>query len=447
MYFIFIITFMISAPMVILYTQGYRYNSKHQRLDPTGTLVLSTVPSGATISLNGQALKFVTPKTLRAILPATYNVKLSKDGYRPWEKKLQIKAGSAIFVSNIRLWKNSIPEKISDGIYQLFSPSPDGASVIFTAWRDNKEQFFRFDVLTDTLPRLIFERPMQKPSSDLIWSPQMNRVLVGGPEVIGILELGRKTSWQKISDFIPANISNFRWDTANDNLLYGSDEQIVYIIDLAKKDTTSLINASPKPGNKEKLTDYWLRDNTLFALVQVNESKSLLRAFSLIEETKNKEFPLPGSLAYKFLSSNDDLIAIQDSAQKMTVIRITNESIFQILDVPNVNQAIFSIETGDLLYATPFEIWTYNPKTDTTNLLTRIATEISKINWYPDGSHVLLASNNALVIMERDERDARNQWELTAFRDLTGYAMSPDGTAIYFTGTIGSTPGFWRLDL
>src|SRR3989338_6890431 len=95
-YLSFIITFAAAAPLVILYTQGYRYNLKRQRLDPTGTLVLSTVPRGAAISLNGQTLKFVTPKTLQAIPPATYNIKLSIDGYRPWEKKLQIKAGAAL---------------------------------------------------------------------------------------------------------------------------------------------------------------------------------------------------------------------------------------------------------------------------------------------------------------------------------------------------------------
>jgi len=446
-YLSFIITFAAAAPLVILYTQGYRYNLKRQRLDPTGTLVLSTVPRGAAISLNGQTLKFVTPKTLQAIPPATYNIKLSIDGYRPWEKKLQIKAGAALFVSNIRLWKNSIPEKISEGLYQLFSASPDGTSVIFTVWRGNLEQFFRFDVLTDESPRLIFERPMQKPSSDIIWSPQMNRVLVSGPEETGVLELGRKSSWQAISGFVPSNISNFRWDTINEDLLYGSDKQTVYTIDLAKKNSAPLVSASPKPANKETLTDYWLRNNTILELIQVSESKSLLRTFSLVAENEKKEFPLPSSLAYKFLAANDDLIATQDSTQKMSVWRITNESIFPILDAASVTQAVFSIETADLLYATPFEIWTYNPKTDTANLLTRIASEISNANWYPDGSHVLFASNQNLVIMERDERDARNQWELTAFQDLTGYTLSPDGTAVYFTGTIGSTPGFWRLDL
>src|SRR3990167_10956256 len=68
-YSLFIAAFIVTAPLVIIYTQGYRYNLKHQRLEPTGTLVLSTIPKGATISLNGQVIKFLTPKTLQAVLP------------------------------------------------------------------------------------------------------------------------------------------------------------------------------------------------------------------------------------------------------------------------------------------------------------------------------------------------------------------------------------------
>lgn len=446
-YLIFMITFAAAAPLVILYTQGYRYNPKHQRLDPTGTLVLSTVPRGATISLNNQTLKYVTPKTLQAIPPANYTVKLSKDGYWPWEKKLQIKAGSAVFVSNIRLWQKAIPEKVSSGIYQLFSISPDNTSLILSSWRDNTEQFFRFDLLTDESLRLIFERPMQSPSSRLIWSGQMNKVLISGADSLAILELGRQPSLTTISDFVPDKISNLKWDAVNDNLLYGADEKTVYSIDLAKKNLTPLIHWPPKLADKETLADYSVDGNTLWLLIQVKGSPSVLRSFSLLTEGEQKEFTLPTSLMYKFLASNDDLVVIQDSAQKMSAWRTTKESILPILDASSVTQTMFSDETGDLLYSSPFEIWTYNPKTDVANLLTRLGSEISKINWYPDGSHVIFFANGKLNIIERDERDIRNRWELAELQDLTDYAISPDGTAIYFTGTIGSTPGFWRLDL
>src|SRR3989344_699546 len=112
-YSLFIIVFLGVAPLIILYTQGYRYNPKHQRLDPTGTLVVSTVKKGATIALKGEADKFTPPKTLQAVIPGTYTIRLSKDGYKPWEKKLSVKAGEAVFVSNIRLWRESLPIKIS----------------------------------------------------------------------------------------------------------------------------------------------------------------------------------------------------------------------------------------------------------------------------------------------------------------------------------------------
>ena len=50
-YSLFIILFLIVTPLIIFYTQGYRFNFKNQHIQQTGILVISSNPKKADITL------------------------------------------------------------------------------------------------------------------------------------------------------------------------------------------------------------------------------------------------------------------------------------------------------------------------------------------------------------------------------------------------------------
>ena len=50
----FIIIFSILTPIIILYTQGYRYNFKRGRVQKTGILIISSIPKKADVYLNNK---------------------------------------------------------------------------------------------------------------------------------------------------------------------------------------------------------------------------------------------------------------------------------------------------------------------------------------------------------------------------------------------------------
>ncbi|MEK7529921.1 MAG: hypothetical protein AAB570_03290, partial [Patescibacteria group bacterium] len=49
----FVLLFLITAPLSLLYTAGYRW-SKEDGLSKTGTLLLATTPRGAQITIDGR---------------------------------------------------------------------------------------------------------------------------------------------------------------------------------------------------------------------------------------------------------------------------------------------------------------------------------------------------------------------------------------------------------
>src|SRR3989338_2860476 len=53
-YVFFIIVFLIVTPLVVLYSQGYRYNFKRGKVQKTGILIISSIPKSADIYLNNQ---------------------------------------------------------------------------------------------------------------------------------------------------------------------------------------------------------------------------------------------------------------------------------------------------------------------------------------------------------------------------------------------------------
>jgi hypothetical protein len=64
----------------------------------TGTLRVNSIPSGASIYLDGIA-KGVTPKTISGLAPGVYALVLEKEGYGPYEKNVTISAGRPTLVT------------------------------------------------------------------------------------------------------------------------------------------------------------------------------------------------------------------------------------------------------------------------------------------------------------------------------------------------------------
>jgi len=78
---VFIISFAISAPLLLLYASGYRYSLKKTKLEKTGALIIKSEPTGAKIFLNEEEMPDKTPARISNILPDDYLITVSKQGY------------------------------------------------------------------------------------------------------------------------------------------------------------------------------------------------------------------------------------------------------------------------------------------------------------------------------------------------------------------------------
>jgi len=102
--------FLATAPVVVLYTAGYRYNAKKQAIEKVGILFIRSRPEGATIWLNEEKRRERSPSRLRNLLPGTYTVTVGREGYVAWSKRLPVESERTTFAEGIVLFLDRASE-------------------------------------------------------------------------------------------------------------------------------------------------------------------------------------------------------------------------------------------------------------------------------------------------------------------------------------------------
>lgn len=105
--------FLISAPLIMIYAVGYRYNLTKKKLELTGALVLDSEPERARILINGVDAHKITPARFPRLLPDDYRVRMEKENYHAWEKTLTVTSKHTTFATDVLFFHSSAPENVS----------------------------------------------------------------------------------------------------------------------------------------------------------------------------------------------------------------------------------------------------------------------------------------------------------------------------------------------
>ncbi|HTL39557.1 MAG TPA: PEGA domain-containing protein [Methylomirabilota bacterium] len=87
-----IIIFAIATPILVLYARGFIYDWHTGKITKTGTLVVRTEPAKATVFLDDKQQKGTTPLNIRFLLPRDYEVRVEKENYQTWTKRLTVRS-------------------------------------------------------------------------------------------------------------------------------------------------------------------------------------------------------------------------------------------------------------------------------------------------------------------------------------------------------------------
>ncbi|MFZ3009720.1 MAG: PEGA domain-containing protein [Candidatus Microsaccharimonas sp.] len=86
----------------ILFILGYRLDSEKGQLEQGALLQFDSKPSGASVTIDSKAISARTA-TKQSVIAGLHSFIVTKDGYEPWAKSLDVKAGTLTWLDYIRL--------------------------------------------------------------------------------------------------------------------------------------------------------------------------------------------------------------------------------------------------------------------------------------------------------------------------------------------------------
>jgi len=468
LFIIFIIAFLVITPLVSLYAAGYKIKLSwpfrlSELLQKTGTLVLDTEPGSAKIYINDKPRRLFfkryynqeeasikTPAKIKNLLPGEYTVKLELDGYWSWEKKLIINPGESTYAEDIYLFKKDLPAQIISlaAENQNFSRIP----IKIIKQSPNKNSFFAAneekiiilspsgDIGNETSLASIETRLTE--NSPISWSPNSQKILVD--KIIFEADNNQTINLNRI---IGSNAANLKWDKNNVDTLYYQLPYSINKVSLNAKSTQTLLSG-------EQYLDYLINDNHIFFISQMDKTIKLKTA-TLRNKEIIQEIELPLSPDYKILNQNSeiikradqDLLNLYDAKHKILYLINPLSAINPVKEIINNIKYINWVDNKTLLYANDSEIWLYDLKTSAKTILTRISQPINNILWHPSNNYIIYSTNEAIGIIELDEREKRNMTELIKLDGVYSLHLNNKGNILYFGAKIGNQEGIYKLDI
>ncbi|MDO8668770.1 MAG: PEGA domain-containing protein [Candidatus Buchananbacteria bacterium] len=425
-YLFFITIFLIVTPLIILYTQGYRYNFKRGKVQKTGILIVSSIPKKADIYLNGKIIENdQTPTRIEKLLPADYEIKLSKEGYHDWTKKLQISENSTTFAEDVILWKNNLPIQLAARQIIDWLPAPDNKKIVFIT-EDRK--VISLDIDTKEFND-IYQAGQYANPKILSWSNNGKKILIKSNNEYLIIEAERY--YIKPTIISDNDYKLIKWDQNNDNLLYGLNNSGIWKIDLFTR--------AKKLVFDKAVDDFILNNDTIYYFY-----KDIIYRQKLVE-SKNPEI-IDGVKCQGCVFSNyifSKLILMNQESQELFIIdpELKNKTVKkEAEDISWLNQ-------DTLLFYNNWEIWIYESAKKEPELITRIGAGIGEALWHPEGRHIIFTSDDKIKIIELDNRELRNMIELFSGRQINNLSINDRGDNIYFSFIISDKENVMELNI
>ncbi len=188
---VFVILFFLTAPVIVLFAQGYRFDTVNNIFVHSGSITIKSVPRDATIYIDKKEKKKNTLSvingsyTINGIRPGKHTITCKKEGYTSWSKTINVHSGISTEFWNILLFPLESLEKNDfavENVKQFFlSPRNHNEVVIFSE-KDNTRTVSLLNT-TDNSLKTIYETTelsflSQDEKENVEWSSDNKSILI-----------------------------------------------------------------------------------------------------------------------------------------------------------------------------------------------------------------------------------------------------------------------------
>jgi hypothetical protein len=386
---------LIGTVIVVLLGRGYglNLNGSGPILSGTGLLVTTSTPDGAQVIINGH-LTTATDNTIN-LAPGDYNVRIFKEGYFPWEKKITVKK-----------------EVVSKADALLFPTAPQLASITNVGILN--------PVIDPSLTKIAYAVASQ--------SAVKNGIYVLDMSVRPILTLQNASS-QIVQDVTNTfSLATFAWSP--------DSAQIIATITAQGAGTKYLLETNTLNQNPQDVTETIASVNNTWQNIKTDKDTAQLNSLP-------KKLRMAVATNFNILQwSADETKILYQASQSATLPLIIEPALIGTDSTPQIRD----IRKG--------EVYVYDIKEDRNYLiLSSLPTPQFNngelpIMWYPDSKHLVYVHDGRIDMMEYD---AQNQTTVYAGPFVDDYVFPwPDATKLVILTNLGNpniAPNLYTIGL
>jgi len=425
----FIIAFFITAPLLIFYTAGFRYNFKKAQVQRTGTLIVKTTPKNAQVSLNGKLLTATTPIRENNVLPDEYEITIEKAGYYPWQKKLEVHPQETTFIEDVLLFPQSQSEKISDNKISLLSFSPGGSYALFET-REFEQDFLYLLNLNNFRQKLIFNNDKSWKDLSVLWAKDDSKALINIDHQLLVATTifpQQKIDLQEQLNKLEAKPTNLKWDENDSNILYWQEKNTISELNILAQTNTKIFTSA----KDENFSDFLIKNNEVYLIEDINGTKFLTK--QKLDDTKKLAAIELKSADYYFDGFVQNHLLLFE--KNYNTLFIFNPELDRIIfNKENVQAVELASQDNFLSIITKQEI-SYL-KLDESELrennITRYSNGLSETHWaHTTANYLFSLQDKKISALELDERDKRFTLEFP-IPNIEKFIVNSNDAAIIF---------------
>lgn len=380
-FYLYIGLFLLVAPLVVLYTAGYRFDVLKGRLVQVGALSVNSVPKGAQIFLDDDELADRTPTLQKRILPGTYELRLYKDGYKTWQREVEIKSRQTTAVEEVELFLDLAPEMIVSIDESVSAGSGNG--------------LVAYAVTADQWLELWIYNPAD----------------------------GAFTLLDRLSS---AKVGQPRLHWSHDN----------YLLILSDVKNNQIAQRFYTSGGPLSSVPSWFAP---LALTPAGEQTALTRSRGQTVET----IALLPKDNYQISDVFNNWIVIQDDEQKQLILVDADTQGPPIL--LNAAAKFYRWQESSILYSDGFELHRYNPSTNKDTLITRSSSQMTDVIPLNNSQTLLITSPTQTAAIDISDLSRPVTTPIVSADSLQSFWLDPRGRKGYFFGTIDGVKGLYQI--
>ncbi len=427
---------------LVSYGQGYSYDFKTHRLTHNGLVIIATQPSGAVVKVDS---KFGTKKTPyhASFEEGNYRFNVTKSGYEPWTKLLNVVASQVSLAQYIMLIPKNHPSTVLDRRVQITQqtitrdhrhlayivPGVLGGLYTLDLASNKVNRIYHPIAATETVPDEVL--------TNVSWSDDSSHLILGS-NLAGVhtvrLITASNGSVLNLTDKFHFDFTTLQFSARDWRQLYWISPEGLRRLDAGNQTITTPLAVNVRQfiiaGDRVLYVQSTELGESLGALDTRDHAQTIVQAL-----VKSPSY----SIKYESYQGQDILAVVPSSNHIATMYtNIFSADITAKVVAQNVTDIAFSIDGHLVSFYSPYLLISYD--LEQSGLLARSVSfradfpagkEISALSYY-DGHHLLLNQNGHVYFVEYD---GQNSVELGKIAIGTVPYRFADQRAVIITNT------------